>query len=84
MHHRRPDLILVDLELPDMDGFEVVQSMRSSSNGEQVPIVVISARDGTNTLGTLPGGMSIAKAEGLIPSEVIRWLQNVLDMAMLD
>jgi signal transduction histidine kinase/DNA-binding response OmpR family regulator len=84
MHHRRPDLVLVDLELPDMDGFEVVQSMRSSSNGEQVPIVVISARDGTNTLGTLPGGMSIAKAEGLIPSEVIRWLQNVLDMAMLD
>lgn len=36
-----PDLILLDLGLPDMDGIEVIHSIRKWSN---VPIIVISAR----------------------------------------
>ena len=36
-----PDMILLDLGLPDIDGIEVVQRIRSWSN---VPIIVISAR----------------------------------------
>lgn len=36
-----PDIILLDLGLPDMDGVEVIQKIRSWSN---VPIIVISAR----------------------------------------
>lgn len=37
-----PDLILLDLGLPDMDGLEVISTVRTWS---QVPIIVISARD---------------------------------------
>lgn len=36
-----PDIILLDLGLPDMDGMEVIRKIRSWSN---VPIIVISAR----------------------------------------
>lgn len=36
-----PDLILLDLGLPDMDGVEVLKNIRSWSN---IPIVVVSAR----------------------------------------
>lgn len=38
---RPPDLILLDLGLPDQDGIEVIRRVRESS---QVPIVVLSAR----------------------------------------
>lgn len=38
---RRPDLILLDLGLPDFDGIEVIGRIRRSS---QVPIVILSAR----------------------------------------
>lgn len=38
----KPDLILLDINLPDKDGFEVCRRIRSFSN---VPIIVISARD---------------------------------------
>ena len=36
-----PDIILLDLGLPDMDGIEVIQKIRTWSN---VPIIIISAR----------------------------------------
>ena len=36
-----PDIILLDLGLPDMDGVDIIQSIRQWSN---VPIIVISAR----------------------------------------
>ncbi len=38
---QRPDILLLDLGLPDMDGVEVIRKIRSWSN---VPIIVISAR----------------------------------------
>ena len=39
----RPDIILLDLGLPDMDGIEVIRRIREWS---QVPIIVLSVRDG--------------------------------------
>ena len=41
----RPDLILLDLGLPDRDGLELIRCVRESS---QVPIVVLSARGEEN------------------------------------
>ena len=38
---RQPDIVLLDLGLPDMDGVEVIRRIRSWSN---LPIIVISAR----------------------------------------
>ena len=38
---RRPDLILLDLGLPDQDGLEVIRRVRESS---QMPILILSAR----------------------------------------
>ena len=41
----RPDVILLDLGLPDMDGIEVIKRIREWS---QVPIIVLSVRDREN------------------------------------
>lgn len=38
---RRPDLVIVDLSLPDMDGTEVIRELRGWST---VPVIVLSAR----------------------------------------
>lgn len=40
-----PDLVLLDINLPDIDGYEVIRRMRDEKNGKRskIPIVVISA-----------------------------------------
>jgi two-component system OmpR family response regulator len=46
---RRPDLIVLDVMLPDLDGFEVARRLRQSEGaGTRVPIIFLTARDATS------------------------------------
>jgi two-component system, OmpR family, response regulator len=42
---QRPDLVVLDVMLPDLDGFEVIRQMRS--DGVRTPVVFLTARDAT-------------------------------------
>ncbi|MGH9123209.1 MAG: response regulator transcription factor [Acidimicrobiales bacterium] len=45
---RKPDLIVLDVMLPDLDGFEVARRLRQSEGaGTRVPIIFLTARDAT-------------------------------------
>lgn len=46
---RRPDLILLDLMMPKMDGFEVISALRSTALWRSIPIVVLTAMDLNST-----------------------------------
>ncbi|GAA4592671.1 two-component system OmpR family response regulator [Actinoplanes octamycinicus] len=41
-----PDLVVLDVMLPDLDGFEVIRLMREG--GQRTPVVFLTARDGTD------------------------------------
>jgi two-component system, OmpR family, response regulator len=41
-----PDLMILDVMLPDMDGFEVCRTLRAEGNG--VPVIFLTARDTTS------------------------------------
>ena len=40
----RPDVVLMDIEMPRMDGFEVLRSMRCDENLKDLPVIVITSR----------------------------------------
>ncbi len=46
VHDHAPDLMLVDVEMPRMDGFELLGTLRSSEKFENLPIVLITSRTG--------------------------------------
>jgi CheY-like chemotaxis protein len=39
----RPDLILLDMQLPDFDGHEVLRRLRADPATEQIPVIAVSA-----------------------------------------
>ncbi len=40
---RRPDLILLDINMPEMDGYEVCEQLKSNPETKEVPVIFISA-----------------------------------------
>ncbi|MGM0375116.1 MAG: response regulator transcription factor [Chloroflexota bacterium] len=42
---KKPDLILLDLTLPDMDGLSVLEKLREEGRSLDIPVVVVSGKD---------------------------------------
>lgn len=40
----KPDLILLDIMMPDMDGFEVCRQIKANSNSKDIPVVFLTVR----------------------------------------
>ncbi len=45
VEQRRPDLIILDLMMPEVDGFEVIVRLKGSEGSRDIPIIVVTAKD---------------------------------------
>jgi adenylate cyclase len=45
MAERRPDAVVLDLVMPEMDGFEFLAALRARDEWRAVPVIVVTARD---------------------------------------
>jgi DNA-binding response OmpR family regulator len=73
---REPDLVLLDLRLPDMSGFEVCRSMRSSSI---VPIIIVTAQTDTHDLvAGLEAGADDYVTKPIVPKELAARIRAAL------
>jgi len=59
----KPDLILLDIMMPLMDGFEVLSRLKANPNTRDIPVIVISA---SNDLGSVVKGIK-SGAEDYLP-----------------
>lgn len=65
---REPDLVLLDLRLPDMSGFDVCRQLRSSS---LVPIIIVTAQMDTHDLvAGLEAGADDYVTKPVVPKEL--------------
>ncbi len=75
-----PDLILLDLMMPDMDGWEVYQQIKADENTRNIPVIVVTAK-AQNIDKVL--GLHIAKVDDYIskpfsPDALLESIQKVL------
>lgn len=45
LHHSKPDLVLLDLILPGMDGYEVLGKIREDQALSTLPVIILTSRD---------------------------------------
>lgn len=75
-----PDLVLLDLMMPDMDGWEVYQQMKADESTRQIPVIVVTAR--AQSIDKVLG-IHIAKVDDYIakpfsPQELLNSVEKVL------
>ena len=44
LHDTAPDVMLVDIEMPRMDGFDLTRNVRADSRLKRIPIIMITSR----------------------------------------
>ncbi|MDO9307673.1 MAG: sigma-54 dependent transcriptional regulator [Deltaproteobacteria bacterium] len=78
----RYDLILLDLQMPGMDGFKVMEELKSIETGSYVPVIVITSQSG-HKLRALKAGAKdfISKPIDLV--EVTTRIHNILEVRLL-
>jgi CheY-like chemotaxis protein len=74
---RRPDVVLLDLLMPGIDGYRVMEQMKADSRLAEVPVVVITAR-GTEEELVIAGELAISRPEGLSVGEMMGYLRALL------
>ncbi|MBI2941438.1 MAG: response regulator [Chloroflexi bacterium] len=78
MRADRPDVVLLDLVLPEVDGYEVLQAMRASPELRSVPVVVVTGNEGSDE-AIVAGAVSLTQTGGLTIAEVMRYLRGGLE-----
>jgi len=75
-----PDLVLLDLMMPEMDGWEVYQQMKADESTKDIPVIVVTAK--AQSIDKVLG-LHIAKVDDYIakpfsPQELLNSVDNVL------
>ena len=83
LHRKNPyDLILLDLQMPVMDGFQVMESLKTSTTDAYLPVIVLTAQPG-HKLRALQAGAKdfVSKPFDLV--EVKTRIHNMLEVRLL-
>jgi two-component system response regulator VicR len=78
----RPDLVLLDLMMPDMDGWEVYQQMKADDELKDIPVIVVTAK--AQSIDKVLG-LHIAKVDDYVtkpfgPQELLQSVNKVLGL----
>lgn len=79
----RPDIILLDLMMPDMDGWEVYQKLKADDDLKNIPVIVVTAK--AQSIDKVLG-LHIAKVDDYIskpfsPQELLDSIDQVISRA---
>ena len=71
---RFPDMVLLDIKMPDMDGFEVLQHLKSNPETSHTPVIMLTSKADTG---------SIFESKGLKANDYIIKPTNLEDLMTL-
>ena len=81
----RPDLILLDIRMPEMDGFETLRRLRQETPpGQEIPVIFLTADENAESemRGLDLGAMDFIK-KPFVPDVLIRRVRHIIDLVRL-
>jgi Response regulators consisting of a CheY-like receiver domain and a winged-helix DNA-binding domain len=79
LKHRLPDLVILDVMLPDMDGFEICKHLKRDQRLSAVPVIMLTARgDETDKVLGLELGADDYVTKPFSPKELVARVKVVL------
>ena len=77
--HEKPDLIILDLMMPEMDGFAVIEAMQADPELAEIPVILLTATTYIeDTLAQYGNQVKIVQATPWHPAETLTFLKSVL------
>jgi signal transduction histidine kinase/CheY-like chemotaxis protein len=77
----QPDLILLDLMMPDMDGFQLVAALQDEPSWRDIPVIIVTARDLTaadrERLNSAVQGIQLK--DGFVPAQLVDRLRQLVN-----
>jgi DNA-binding response OmpR family regulator len=77
----KPDLVLLDLELPDLDGWEVARRLKSHELTRDIPIIAFSGRTlHHEQVSALRAGCDVYLTKPCAPDRLLRTIRKTLGL----
>ena len=81
IEREKPDLVLLDLMMPNIDGWDIYHQLKSNENTNQIPVIIISAK--AQPIDKVLG-IQIAKVNNYIskpfkPQELLESIESILN-----
>jgi CheY-like chemotaxis protein len=73
----RPDIAVVDLKLPDMDGREVIRLLKTDRRTRRIPVILFTAAVREGQLEADMGGADACVAKPCVPAELLAAIQQL-------
>ncbi len=85
LHGIRPHVMIVDLEMPNLNGFELMERVRNSLEFSQLPIVVLTSRGGAkHRQRALSMGADTFLSKPVLEKKLVLAIRNILPNALQD
>lgn len=75
----RPDLVMLDINLPDKSGFEVLTSIKNSKNFSEIPVVLITGDTAVLVDQAFEKGADDCFFKPINPKEIIDRIKRILE-----
>ncbi len=77
----KPDLVLIDLSMPEMDGWEVYQSMQANASMKDIPVIIVTAKSESidKALGLRVAHVDDYVTKPFSPEQLVESVNRVMD-----